>query len=148
MLREAFIEERKESLSAVVVMFPWVFAVQYNGNDESVLGTILDDASQSSCDIIGRRFRRRLVIDESKGIGELTVAEQDGQRLPGFPDLVRLIQGRRSVPWEATHRKRSCQNALVGGQPPKAYPMDEQGISGQTDPSEGHRPDGGCPNVS
>ena len=74
-------------------MFPRVFAVQHNGDEESFLRTVLDDSSQPSRDILGSRFRCRLVINESKGIGDLTVAEQDGQGLAGLTDMVRLIQG-------------------------------------------------------
>ena len=112
---EGFVQERKESFAAVVIMFPRVFAVQNDGDDDLLLRRIVENAPQAPQDILGRGFGRRLVVDESECVGDLTVAEQDGQRMLGFTDAIGLIERGLSVPWTAAHTERACEDAFVRG---------------------------------
>ena len=123
---EGLIQAGKESLTAVVIVFPGVFTVQNDGDDDLILWNLMEDAPQTPHDILCGGFGRRLVIDESERIGDLTVAKQCGQRMPVFPDAIVLIERGLPMPWAAAHPQGVCEDALVRGKPAKASLMDKR----------------------
>lgn len=123
---EGFVQERKESLAAVVIMFPRVFTVQHDGNDDLLLWCIVENAPHTPQDVLGGGFGRGLVVDESECVGDLAVAEQDGQSMLGFTDAIGLIERGLSMPWAAAHSERACEDTFVRGEPAKSCLMDKR----------------------
>ena len=123
---EGFVQERKESFAAVVIVFPWVFTVQHDGDDDLLLRRIVENAPHTPEDVLGRGFGRCLVVDESECVGDFTVAEQDGQRMLGVTDAIGLIERGLSMPWTAAHTERACEDTFVRGEPAKSGMMDKR----------------------
>src|SRR6185437_8471474 len=109
-----------------MIVFPWVFTVQNDGDDEFILRCVVDDAPQTPQDILGGGFGRCLVVDESKCVGDLAIAEQYGQSMLGFTDAIGLIERGLSMPWAAAHSQRACEDAFVRGKPAKTGLMDKR----------------------
>ena len=86
----------------------------------------MEDAPQAPQNILGGGFGRRLVVDESECVGDLTVAKQYGQRMLVFTDAIGLIERGLSVPWTAAHFQRACEDAFVRGEPAKTRLMDKR----------------------
>ena len=123
---ESFVQKGKESFTAVVIMFPRVFTVQNDGDDDPFLRRLMDDVLQPPHDILGGGFGCRLVIDESECVGDLAVTEQGGQSMLGFTDAIGLIERGLPMPWAAAHSQGMCEDAFVRGKPAKAGLMDQR----------------------
>lgn len=123
---EGFVQEGKESFAAVVIVFPRVFPVQNDGDDDLLLWCIVENGPQTPQDVLGGGFGRCLVVDESECVRDLAVAEQDGQWMLGFTDAIGLIERGVSMPWTAAHSERACEDAFVCGEPAKSGLMDER----------------------
>src|SRR6185437_7473227 len=123
---EGLVQEGKELFTPVMIMFPRVFTVQNDGNDELLLGRVVEDAPQAPQNIFGGGFGRRLVVDESECVGDLAVAKQYGQSILVSTAAIGLIERRLSVPWTAAHFQRACEDAFVRGEPAETGLMDKR----------------------
>lgn len=108
-----------------MIMFPWVFPIQNDRNNNSILRRYMRDVPDPPEDIFSGRFGCRRMVDKPKRVGDLAVTKEDGEWFVGFSDLVRLIQCRLPMPRLVTHRQRASKDALVRRKPAKAGVMDE-----------------------
>ena len=100
-------------------------------------------------DILGGRFRGGLVVDEPEGIGDLPIAKHYRDVWSFRTRPCRADTDRRDGSRVAGHLQRAGKVAFVGRQPAESEPLCSIGIiSGQTEPSDGHRPTGARPNVA
>ena len=89
--RAGLVEEREKLFAPLVVVFPWIFPVEHNGDGHLVLRRLVNNVAQPTKNIFCGRFRSGLMVDEPKGIGDLPIAKQYRNVLSLRPDQVGLI---------------------------------------------------------